>query len=271
MAFGDALQSGIQGASVGAAAGPWGAVAGGVAGLLGGIFGSKKEKASSAEAARLQQASIDAAIKSTKEGFDYNTNQFNQFSGDINKNLDPYQQAGQDALSQQRALAGLDGPEAQAQAQAGIQGGAQFGALAQQGENAILQNASATGGLRGGNTQGALAQFRPQLLQQLLEQQYSRLSGFSNQGLGATQQSQALGAGVAAPDYADLLLGRGRVGAGAALAGGKADQKQYAGIANFAGNVAGLDFSKAFGGGAPPPPNAIGNNLDLSFLRAGGG
>lgn len=267
MAFGDVL----SGAAAGASLGPWGAVAGGAVGLLGGIFGSKKEKASSAEAARLQQASIDAAIKATKEGFEYNTNQFNQFSGEINRNLDPYQKTGLDALSKNRALAGLDGPEAQAQAQAEIEGGAQFGALAKQGEDAILANASATGGLRGGNTQGALAQFRPQLLQQLLEQQYSRLSGFSNQGLGATQQSQALGAGVAAPDYAELLLGRGRVGAGAALAGGRSDQNKYAGIANFAGNVAGLDFSKGFGGGAPPPPNAIGQNLDLSFLRAGGG
>ena len=271
MAFGDVLPGVATGALSGASLGPWGAVAGGAVGLLSGIFGSKKEKASSAEAARLQQASIDAAIKSTKEGFDYNTNQFNQFSGRINEQLQPYQQTGQDALSQQRALAGLDGPEAQAQAQAGIQGGAQFGALAKQGEDAILANASATGGLRGGNTQGALAQFRPQLLQQLLEQQYSRLSGFSDQGLGATQQSQALGAGVAAPDYAELLLGRGRVGATNALVSGRADQNKYKGIAGFAGNVAGLDFSKGFGGGAQPPPNAIGKNLDLSFLRAGGG
>ena len=249
----------------------WAAVAGAGIGVLGGLLGRKKEKAASEEATRLQQESIDAAIKSTKEGFDYNTNQFNQFSGEINRNLDPYQQAGQDALSQQRALTGLDGPEAQAQAQAGIQGGAQFGALAQQGENAILQNASATGGLRGGNTQGALAQFRPQLLQQLLEQQYSRLSGFANQGLGATQQSQALGAGVAAPEYAELLLGKGRVGATNALVKGRADQNMYKGIAGAAGTVAGLDYSKAFGGGGAPPPNSIGQNLDLSFLRAGGG
>ena len=234
-------------------------------------LGQQKGKISIRRSYQTPTGEFDAAIKSTREGFDYNTNQFNQFSGRINEQLQPYQQTGQDALSQQRALAGLDGPEAQAQAQAGVQGGAQFGALAQQGENAILQNASATGGLRGGNTQGALAQFRPQLLQQLLEQQYSRLSGFSQQGLGATQQSQSLGAGVAAPDYAELLLGRGRVGATNALASGRADQNKYAGIANFAGNVAGLDFSKGFGGGGAPPTNSIGQNLDLSFLRAGGG
>ncbi|WP_449405980.1 hypothetical protein [Massilia phosphatilytica] len=34
-----------------------------------------------------------------------------------------------------------------------------FQALQQQGNDAILANASATGGLRGGNVQGALGQF----------------------------------------------------------------------------------------------------------------
>lgn len=67
-----------------------------------------------------------------------------------------------------------------------------FQALARQGEEAILQNASATGGLRGGNTQGALARFRPQLLNQFINQQYGRLAGLTELG-----QNAAAGVGSA--------------------------------------------------------------------------
>ncbi len=57
------------------------------------------------------------------------------------------------------------GMEAQQGAISGLEGSPIFQALARQGEDAILQNASATGGLRGGNVQGALGQFRPAALQ----------------------------------------------------------------------------------------------------------
>lgn len=67
-----------------------------------------------------------------------------------------------------------------------------FQAMAKQGEDAILQNASATGGLRGGNTQGSLARFRPALLSQFIDQQYGRLAGLTSLG-----QQSAAGVGTA--------------------------------------------------------------------------
>lgn len=96
--------------------------------------------------------------------------------------LQPYTQAGVAALQQQQALAGLGTPEQQQAAIAGIEGSPQFQALLEQGEQGILSRASATGGLRGGNVQGALAQFRPGLLSDLINQQYSRLGGLSQMG-----------------------------------------------------------------------------------------
>jgi hypothetical protein len=106
---------------------------------------------------------------------------------------DPFASAGLDSLAQQRALAGLDGPEAQQQAIAMLEQSPQFAAMLQQGEQAILANASATGGLRGGDTQGALAQFRPQLLTALIEQQYARLGGLAGAGQQAAAQQGAFG------------------------------------------------------------------------------
>lgn len=99
--------------------------------------------------------------------------------------FDPYAQAGAAAVAGQGDLAGLNGADKQQAAIAGIQASPEFAAMMKQGEDAILTNASATGGLRGGNTQGALAQFRPQLLSQLINQQYARLGGLSGQGMAA--------------------------------------------------------------------------------------
>jgi len=115
--------------------------------------------------------------------------------------LRPYQQTGLDALSGQRALIGLNGQDAQGAAIQGLANSPEMQAYVQQGENALLQNASATGGLRGGNTQAALAQFRPGLLAGLINQQYERLGGLTSLGANTTgmvfQTGQAAAAGQA--------------------------------------------------------------------------
>ena len=146
--------------------------------------------------------------------------------------LQPFQQAGAQAFEQQQAIAGLRGPEAQRAAIAQIEQGAGFQAQVQAGEEALLQRASATGGLRGGNIQAALAQFRPQMLQQAIEQQYGRLGGFAGAGLGVTEQlyrgGQAAAAGQASQAQAlgtnvsNLLAQQGAALAGGELAQGRA-------------------------------------------------
>jgi hypothetical protein len=110
----------------------------------------------------------------------------------------PYQQAGLQAFGQQQALAGLQGQQAQQQAIGALEASPLYQSLAKQGEEAILQRASATGGLRGGNVQAALAQFRPAMLQQLIDQQYQRLGGFAGTGLDVTGKLASLGQSSAA-------------------------------------------------------------------------
>ena len=127
-------------------------------------------------------------------------------------------EAGVPALEAQQALIGLQGPEAERAAIQRIQGGETFQALTRQGENALLQQASATGGLRGGNIQGALAQFRPQLLSSLIEQQYGRLGGMTT--LGQQSAAGVGSAGLQTGTNVANLLGQ----QGAALAGGELAQ-----------------------------------------------
>ena len=136
------------------------------------------------------------------------------------QNLNLYQTAGSQALQEQSALAGLQGPEAQRAAIANLEANPEFQAIARQGEEAILANAAATGGLRGGNTQAALAQFRPELLQAYIDQQYSRLGGLSNQGLGVSRDLLNRGFG-AIGDVANLRKGTGTAAANLALGRGQ--------------------------------------------------
>ena len=144
--------------------------------------------------------------------------------------LAPYLQSGTSAVNAQSDLAGLNGPEAQAKAVAALSGGSEMNALVSQGEDALRQNATATGGLRGGNLQGALAQFRPQMLSNLINQQYTRLgsmAGLGGQAAGVYGQGAISVGGQKAGLYgqqgssiAELLAAQGNAQAAGDIAQG---------------------------------------------------
>jgi hypothetical protein len=199
------------------------------------LVGSYMTADAAGNAADTQAASAEAGIQEERRQFDkvqellkpYVTAGQTALGG-----LAPFAAAGAPALEQQQALIGLKGTEAERAAIGRISGGETFKALAAQGENALLQNASATGGLRGGNIQGALAQFRPQLLSQLIDQQYGRLGGMTVLGaentgnLARLGQASAAGTATAAQttgtNIATLLGQQGQAQAGGQLAQGKA-------------------------------------------------
>ena len=234
--------------------------------LVGGMMQSSAAKS----AARTQAGAAEAGIEEQRRQFD-----------EIQKLLAPYVQAGQGAIGgfqpfqeagaqafeQQQALAGLQGPEAQQAAISQIESSPFLQSQIEQGERALLQRAGVTGGLRGGNVQAALAQFRPQMLQQAIEQQYGRLGGFAGAGLGVTEQlyrggqasatgqasqAQATGANVA------NLLGQ----QGAAQAGGQLSAAApFANLLNMPAQLAGINYARTgqfgfgnlFGGSSAPP------------------
>lgn len=118
--------------------------------------------------------------------------------------------------------------------------GAQFTSLVRQGEDAILANAAATGGLRGGDTQAALAQFRPQMLQALIDKQLANLGGIAANGQNAAgnvgSAAQNSGAQINAS-----LGDRGAALAGRYIAGGQATSNMFGDVSGMLGQFAGAN------------------------------
>ena len=186
------------------------------------------------------------AIKNTSDGAQFNgdINAFGEFhygADGSRRDLTPF------------TTGATDGREAQAAAFGAIENSPGFQAMARQGEEAILQNASATGGLRGGNTQGALARFRPQLLDQFIERQFGRMAGIAQSG-----QNAAAGVGSAGMNMG-ANVGQIMQGTGVAQAGAIGAQGQIFG--NLIGNLGGM-FSGARG---LPSGGAIPNNAGRGF------
>jgi hypothetical protein len=205
------------------------------------VSGAMQSRAAG-RAADTQSASAQAGIDEQRRQFDA-----------VQALLRPYVETGETALSQQAALIGVGGPEAQRSAIQALEQGPEFQALTRQGEEAILQSAAATGGLRGGNVQGALAQFRPQVLASLIDQQYNRLGGLAQAG-----QASAAGVGTAGmqtgTNISNLLQQQGAARAGGALASGQAFGNVFGNIAQYGGMIASGAVANPFAataGGAP--------------------
>jgi hypothetical protein len=142
-----------------------------------------------------------------------------------------YQTIGQGAGDDISAFT-LTPEQLQQQAVSGFEANPLFQALARQGEEGILQNASATGGLRGGNVQGALAQFRPSLLNQFIEQQYGRLGNMAMLGQNSAARVGMSGQN-AATQIGNRLTEAGQARANSALAQGAAFNTALGSITNF--------------------------------------
>ena len=190
------------------------------------LIGGMMQADAASEAAGIQAGASQAGIEEQRRQFDA-----------LQALLKPYTEAGLPALAQQQALLGLQGPEAEQAAIERIRGGETFQALTEQGEEALLQRASATGGLRGGNIQAALSEFRPQLLSSLIEQQYGRLGGMTQLG-----QRSAAGVGAAGMEsgtnVANLLAQQGAARAGGELG----EAKAFSGLFNLPAQVLGFQY-----------------------------
>ena len=189
------------------------AVVGGT--VVGGYMSSQAQADAAGDAAAAQGQMAGMSIEEQRRQFDA-----------MQKLLSPYVSAGTGALGQQQAILGMSGTQAQQDILSGIQASPEFTSMVQQGENAMLQNASATGGLRGGNTQAALAQFRPQMLNQLLQQRYANLGGMTS--LGQNSAAQTGNAGMQTGQGIAQQYGiMGQAQAGNALAQGQAKANMW--------------------------------------------
>jgi hypothetical protein len=205
-----------------------------VSNFLGKLTGAQDQADAIQQGAATQAASVDKGI-----GFQHQA--LDQFT----KTLAPYVNAGYSALGAQQNLLGLNGNDAQQSAINGIQSSPQFQALQQQGQDAILANASATGGLRGGNVQGALAQFSPALLAQLIQQQYGNLGTLTSVGANA-------GAGVGnagmqtGSNISSLLQQQGAATAGGQIAAGSVGAQGFGNLLGLGGALIGAKKAGVF-------------------------
>lgn len=194
---------------------------------VGSLTGAKQQAEGAERASQTQSKAALAGIDEQRRQFDA-----------LQAALSPYMGAGPGALTAQQNMLGLNGQGAQQASIDSIQNGAQFRSLQQQGNEAILANASATGGLRGGNTQAALAQFSPQLLQQLIQQQYQNLGGLTSIG-----QNAAAGVGNAGmqtgANVSNLLQQQGAALAGGQMAAGGMHRQAFGDLLKIGSTIAG--------------------------------
>lgn len=150
--------------------------------FIGGLLGSGAQKSGVNKASAAQMQYLD-------KGIGAENSQYNQSRSDFA----PWMGFGSSALGPLGDLLGLNGNDASGKAIEALKSSPIYQSLFANGQEAVLQNASATGGIRGGNTQGALADFGRDTLAQTIQQQIANLFGASGQGLGATGAVAQLG------------------------------------------------------------------------------
>lgn len=192
----------------------------------GALAGSAISSRAAKKAAGQQAAAAEEGIAEQQRQFDI-----------LTELLKPYVEAGTPALQQQQALIGLRGAPEQQTAISALEQSPFFQSAVRQGEEALLQRASATGGLRGGNVQAALAQFRPQMLESQIAQQYERLGGLTS--LGQASAAGQASAGMQSAGAIGKLLEQ----QGAALAGGSlGSAKAFSGALNLPSRILGMQY-----------------------------
>lgn len=201
---------------------------------IGGITGAKQAGEAGKDAANIQAGMSDQAM----------TEQRRQFDKMVELML-PYVSSGQQAMGMQGNLIGLGGVTAQQGAINQLQQSPQYQSLISQGENAILQNASATGGLRGGNIQGALANYRTDVLSNLINQQYNNLGGISQLGQASAAGQASTGINSAS-NIGNLLTQKGAALAGGTMAEGNIARQTWGDIMEIAGAATGAKKAGMF-------------------------
>lgn len=123
--------------------------------------------------------------------------------------FEPYRELGIGGAQGLGDLVGINGGDAQSAEIEALRASPLYQSLYDNGEEALLQTASATGGLRGGNTQRGLADFGRDTLSQVIEQQLSRYAGLAGIGQGAAGSVGAFGADAVASMNASRNAGAG--------------------------------------------------------------
>lgn len=198
-----------------------GGLIGGLANLAGSIIGGGRAKKASRKAQAQQLEFLNRAL-ATQEA------QRAQDRADFG----PFREFGSSAVAPLGDLLGLNGGERQQSGIDAVMASPWYQALYRNGEEAVLQNASATGGLRGGNMQRGLADFGADTLATSIDRMIQQLFGATNTGLGATAQGSAAAQNTANAISQNLGT-QGQVTAGGTLTRGGINSQLWNNAGSF--------------------------------------
>ena len=204
--------------------------------FVGGLIGGGKAKKASKKAEAAQLEYLNKALAEQTRQFDLTRSDYV-----------PYLATGLSGLGQLGDLIGVNGADKQSAGLINIQNSPELAALIRNGEEAVLQNASATGGLRGGNLQTGLADFRADAFANQLQTQIARLAGLAGLGQGATDAVSAFGQ-QKANNVSNLFGQMGDVRAGGLLTRGGINNQLWNNAGSFLDNAAGKAISGGLGG-----------------------
>ncbi len=206
--------------------------------------------------AQAAQDGSNAQVAAQRQAMKENNKRFAEFQ----KLMQPFIARGREALIGQQNLIGLNSPDRQRAAINGIRNGMEYQTLLNSANNNILQNASATGGLRGGNTQAALATISPNILSQLINQQYTRLGEQATMGFNASTNQGNVGVNVGAQN-AQYLSNIGDAQAQGIMGENAANQQMLGGISQGLGQIGGGIMSIGMGGIGGFPKASTGGGI----------
>ena len=209
----------------------WLDLAGAALNIGGSIYNSSQQKKASDSAS-------NSLVQGNNSALDLQRSQYEQ----IQKMLLPFVQGGTTAFQSQQALSGALGADAQKAEMLKIEQSPQFTDAIQQGEQGILANASATGGLRGGNTQAALAQFRPRILNEMVNQKFGQYGQIASAGQNAAVNQGQFG-GNYASNAGLIQQGIGQAQGQNQINRGQSNQNLFN---NLSQSVQSIDFGKLF-------------------------
>lgn len=147
----------------------------GLGGIFGAVVGAHGNAKAVNKATDAQIAGIDKAIGEQRREYDTARADFK-----------PYMDFGTASLGPLGDLLGINGNDKAAAAIASLKASPLYQSLFSNGQEALLQSASATGGLRGGNLEGASLDFGRDTLSSVIQNQIRNLFGAQSVGSGAT-------------------------------------------------------------------------------------
>lgn len=193
--------------------------------FVGSILGGNSQKKAAKKAAAAQIKMFDKAIGEQQRQFDLTRSDFS-----------PYLETGKKGLGGLGDLIGINGTEKWQAAIDALEESPLYQTLFRNGEEALLQNASAIGGIRGGNTARGLADFGADTLTQVIQNQLAQLGGLAGMGMGSTEAVANFGQNKANA-ISDLFGQQGSAKAGYYLTKGGINAQMWNNAGSFLDSV----------------------------------